>query len=481
MPPPPTQTTSSQTATVTTFYNLTRYNRYHTIASDFLVGELCHTVEVAVMHEDLKHHEIPRAWGAAVNKAAKRGEMRPSLKAEMEALVKYIVFSMWHTTERSCSQPWFLQQLDGFFIGMIDAILLLNDDDRATRINYKAIRRAFNVVFELADGAKDYMSFDNATDGAHALLVAGNIASPGCFIRNGTVQMGGQAKALEDAQFHRKLTLAHVFFMDELAKRIMNTENHEVTTWDAAFGYYAGSPAWRAFAMRACHYQQHQKCDFNNVLILNREVDHDFLKARMRLLEEEEGDKKKRKRKEAYDSGRKSEWKKVRWNKNARNSRNDDSTEDAEDAEDAEDDGCVSPGGTVNIERIADIGESLLKLERQNASRAPSSRFEDRGASIAHAKRQPSAPSPPSPSSSPSAILLPTLSSAALSQSSSPPSSPVVVVPRTPRTPSPRSPTSTAPPIFHSTPPHKAVVSVAPKRPNRFARFEKMLESVHSL
>lgn len=347
--PDPTQQESAAAALKlkeTKEYNLTRYNRYYAVATEFLNGNLCHTVEVATMHEDLKHCEIPRAWGAAIHNAAHRGVMRPTLKNEMEALVKYIVFSMWHTTERDCSQPWFFQNMENFFIACIDSILLLNDNDRTTKINYAKLCRAFQMVFDLADGAKEYMGLDNLDSGAHALLVACGVSPHPCFIRNGTCQMGGHGRGLDDHQFHRNLTLAHVVFMDEMAKRIMQSKNHAVETWDAAFGYYAGSFAWRGFASRARLYQTNAGY-YNNILILNREVDHNFLKARMRLMDADGGH---RKRVRAASPAPMK--KRMRKSPPARGV--------------TSDDGCVSPNGTLNLERIADIGQALLSMEKDS-------------------------------------------------------------------------------------------------------------------
>ncbi len=83
----------------------------------------------------------------------------------------------------------------------------------------ESLRRAFRDVLTLIDGARKYMSLDRlaGSSAVHALLVAAGHART-CFLKNGFEQMGGNMSGVHDVEMKRKLTLAHVVFMDEVAQ-----------------------------------------------------------------------------------------------------------------------------------------------------------------------------------------------------------------------------------------------------------------------
>lgn len=285
--------------------------------------------------------------------------VRSTLTTEFAALIKYIVFSMWHTTERHCMQPWFLQNLELFLVACTDSILLLNTNDNHTRVFSVEVRRAFRTIIDIAEGAKDYLGIANVESGAHALLLACSVSTTPCFIKNGRAQFGGRMPKEEanNFQFQRNITLAHVLFMDEIAKKILSTSDENVVGWSSAFGYFGGSAPWRAFARRTRLHCRDGEAYCNHVMILERKVEQCFVQARLRILEAEGVDVKRgaQRKKRGRASPTESE-------------RDDDELlrRGAQLLASDNNDGCASPGGTLDLERIADIGQTLSALEKRN-------------------------------------------------------------------------------------------------------------------
>lgn len=149
------------------------------------------------------------------------------------------------------------------------------------------VRRAFSGVLTLVEGARGYMSLDRLThsSAAHALLVAAGHASHS-FLWNGWTQLGGEvdgvpAGCVNDA--NRKMTLAHTFLMDEIARSILDGQNFNVLSWDHAFGHFAGSTKWRSFAERCKLYASRipsNLANISSVRLLEYEVEDAYRRAR---------------------------------------------------------------------------------------------------------------------------------------------------------------------------------------------------------
>ena len=240
-------------------YNLVRFNAYRRCATAFVNGAVYDMHELANMLHDLRWAEVPRAFSVALYEAARKGPLRPGLRFEFKQLIAYLTFLAFGSTEREVVQPWFLKNWDDFFVSCVDGILRLNNrPDNVILRREEILRRAFGGVLTLVEGARRYMSLDRLTESSavHALLVAAG-HSRGSFLWHGYVQFGGDESVAQEAhsgEADRPLTLAHLILMDVIAEAILATGDTEVVTWERAFGHYAGSVKWRAYAQRCKMY-----------------------------------------------------------------------------------------------------------------------------------------------------------------------------------------------------------------------------------
>lgn len=242
-------------------YNSTRFWAYKRAAEEFLTGDMHDTHQLAQMLHDLQWPEVSRAFSFAIYKAATKGTLRSDLQAEFANLVAYVAFLAFGSTERRVAQPWFLKNWDRFFISCINGLVNLHDyrhagDDDARR--ERTLRRAFEGVLALAGGAKRYMSLDRVarSSAVHALLVAAGHGERS-FLWNGFVSLGGRFEAVPPrfrVEAQRPMTMAHVVLMDVIADAVLATDDHDVATWERAFGHYAGAARWRAFADRCARF-----------------------------------------------------------------------------------------------------------------------------------------------------------------------------------------------------------------------------------
>ena len=242
-------------------YNATRFWAYKRAAEEFLTGDMYDAHQLAQMLHDLQWPEVSRAFSFAIYKAATKGTLRPDLQAEFANLVAYVAFLAFGSTERRVAQPWFLKNWDSFFVSCINGLVNLHDyrhagDDDARR--ERTLRRAFEGVLALAGGAKRYMSLDRVarSSAVHALLVAAGHGERS-FLWNGFVSSGGRSEAVPPrfrVEAQRPMTMAHVVLMDVIADAVLATDDHDVTTWERAFGHYAGAARWRAFSDRGARF-----------------------------------------------------------------------------------------------------------------------------------------------------------------------------------------------------------------------------------
>ena len=259
-------------------YNLVRFDAYKRCATEFVHGEVYDMHELANMLHDLRWSEVPRAFSVALFKAASKGPLRSGLELEFKQLVAYVTFLAFGSTERDVVQPWFLKNWDDFFVGCVDGILSLsyNRADHELKQQEDVIRRAIGGVLTLAEGARRYMSLDRLTESSavHALLVAAG-HSRGSFLWHGFLQLGGDKSEVPKMYAHestRIITLAHLFLMDVIAEAILATGDTEVVSWERAFGHYAGSIRWRAFAQRCTVYRTDAAKQMPQAVLLEHQV-----------------------------------------------------------------------------------------------------------------------------------------------------------------------------------------------------------------
>ena len=267
-------------------YNALRFWAYKRAAEEFLIGEMYDAHQLAQMLHDLQWSEVARAFSFAIYKAATKGALRPDLKVEFANLLAYVAFLAFGSTERRVAQPWFLKNWDEFFISCINGLVNLHDcrhtgDDDARRES--TLRRAFEGVLALAGGAKRYMSLDRLarSSAVHALLVAAGHGERS-FLWNGFESLGGRAEAVPPrfrVEAQRPMTMAHVVLMDVVASAVLATDDHDVTTWERAFGHYAGADRWRAFADRCARFCARRGITMHSTLLLEHRVKEAFARA----------------------------------------------------------------------------------------------------------------------------------------------------------------------------------------------------------
>jgi hypothetical protein len=232
-------------------HNESRFAAYRTAAIEFVRGEAYDPNELAHLLSDLRWNEVPRSFSVAINNASRMGPIRTTIGESFGGLLEYICFLSFGSTERRVVAPWFLQNIDFFFLALFDGLLLLNQKNTVLRADDRihALSDAFHAVFRMIDHGRMYMSLDEAvaSTGVHALLAACS-STKGTFIKNGTVQFHEPSDG--DPACDKELTLAHILFMDHVAGKILEDEDRNVETWTRPFGYFSGSKIWRSFARR---------------------------------------------------------------------------------------------------------------------------------------------------------------------------------------------------------------------------------------
>ena len=256
-------------------YNKARFEAYKQSATAFVNGRLYDANELGHMLHDIRHDEVPKAFAVALYHATKEGEVRHNLAGEFRGLVEMAVLLGFGSTERGLVQPWFLQNWDTFVVSCADGLLNLNSNDQRVQRKPDHLRRSVRGLLALVSGVRNYMSLDRLahSTGVHALLVAAG-HTKSCFLKNGFRQMGGDARKGDDPQYFRPLTLAHVLFMDEVARAVLAEPSRSVDSWERAFGHYAGAAKWRAFAARCRSYCRVPGVTAPALLMLERQVEH---------------------------------------------------------------------------------------------------------------------------------------------------------------------------------------------------------------
>lgn len=266
-------------------YNETRFWAYGRVAREFLIGEMYDTHQLAQMLHDLQWPEVSRAFSSAIYEAATRGALRPDLQEEFANLVAYVAFLAFGSTERRVAQPWFLKNWDEFVVacinGLVDEHCRNHIGDDAER--ERTLRDAFKGVLALAGGAKRYMSLDRLADSSavHALLVAAG-HNERSFLWNGLADIGEQAEAVPPrcrVEAQRPMTMAHAVLMDVIASAVLATDDHDVTTWERAFGHYAGATRWRKFADRCTRLCASRNITMHSLPLLEHRVKKAFAHA----------------------------------------------------------------------------------------------------------------------------------------------------------------------------------------------------------
>jgi len=152
-------------------------------------------------------------------------------------------------------QPWFLENIDFFFVAMLDGLLLLNVDNTKLRQGHgmPVFLRALDAMFAMLESAKQYMSLENAvgSPGVHTLIAACS-STTGSFLKNGIAMCNQPCD--DDPSCKRDLTLAHVLLMDRVAAFVLADADREIETWDKPFGQFLGSRPWTLFAKRCMQY-----------------------------------------------------------------------------------------------------------------------------------------------------------------------------------------------------------------------------------
>lgn len=274
-------------------HNATRFWAYRRVAEEFLDGASCNVHQLAQMLHDLQWPEVARAFSVAIYKAATNGALRPDLCDEFANLVAYVAFLAFGSTERRVAQPWFLKNWDEFFVSCTNGILNLydcrrvagdDDDDDAGR--ERTLRHAFGGVLALVGGTKAYMSLDRLarSSAVHALMVAAG-HNERSFLWHGVGDSGGRPGApAVPARFcaaaQRPMTMAHVVLMDVVADAVLATDDHDATTWERAFGHYAGAARWRDFARRCAAFgTERGSTTVHASLLLEHRVEEAFARA----------------------------------------------------------------------------------------------------------------------------------------------------------------------------------------------------------
>jgi hypothetical protein len=229
--------------------NEVRFEVYHTLAEAFFF-QTHHPVRTATMMLDVRFPEVPRAFASALVAAAgwhpnqvPEVPKGSAIGVAFEEVLVRTTQQAFGTSERDAVPSWFLQNYEYFFSELLRELLALFDR-YATLMDGKpasptALRRVFAMAFEMCGGARRWLSLDclAVSTGAHAVLAVCNHC------------------AVDRLDLRAPASIHRVAFMDELARRILAEDPapRDVLNAQRAFGYYAGSERWRAFAAQcAC-------------------------------------------------------------------------------------------------------------------------------------------------------------------------------------------------------------------------------------
>ena len=245
----------SSDATTSKNHNKSRFSVYKAVAIDFVDGEAFDPNELAHLLTDLRWNEVPRAFSSALMNASRRGPIRANLGESFDGLLQQVAFTSFGSVERRVLQPWFLENIDFFFVAMLDGLLLLNVDNTKLRQGHgmPVFLRALDAMFAMLESAKQYMSLENAvgSPGVHTLIAACS-STTGSFLKNGIAMCNQPCD--DDPACKRDLTLAHVLLMDRVAAFVLADGDREIETWDKPFGQFLGSRPWTLFAKRCMRY-----------------------------------------------------------------------------------------------------------------------------------------------------------------------------------------------------------------------------------
>ena len=235
-------------------------------AEDFLNGGACRTQVLLTVLQDSSWHEVPAAFAVAVFRACRDSMPRASLADEFSKIVDLVVLSACGSLEHDAIHSWVLSNWNVFARGIVEVLLEILGCDTVTLQPARAARarRAFQVAIALAGAVRKYMALDTlkSTNGAHALLAVcdNDENDSGSLLRHGYTWSnppppGGYREHVKRA-CHLPISYAHTLLMEELALAIERAEPgvNDIGTWKTAFGYFASSTKWRAFARRCKSY-----------------------------------------------------------------------------------------------------------------------------------------------------------------------------------------------------------------------------------
>ena len=237
--------------------NEVRFEAYHKLARAFFF-QTHNMTTAATMMLDVRFPEVPRAFASALVAAAGRHPNSPpsvpqgnAIAVAFEEVLVRTTRQAFGTSERDAVPSWFLQNYEYFFSELLRELLALFDRCVTLRHNKAAsppqLRRVFAMAFEMCGGARRWLSLDclAASTGAHAVLAVCNHCA------------ADRLNLRAPASIHR------VACMDELARRILTEDPapRDVLSAQRAFGYYAGSERWRAFATQCAGWHLAHGCD----------------------------------------------------------------------------------------------------------------------------------------------------------------------------------------------------------------------------
>lgn len=211
--------------------NLLRLKAVNESAGSFLDEKNCDFSRIVNLHLDLSWPEIPQAWALALFRASKR-PVRPTFVNDFKEFCDHLAFFGFGSTERAVLPPWFLKNFDMFFDGIVQGLdaLLANETNVALLDNTPRIRRLSQMLLQMAEGAKQYCALDRLekSSGAHVLLVVLNVPS-------------------------RNVPCPTVFMatlVNTTSEAILFEGDRDLSTWERAFGHFAGDSRWRSFMSR---------------------------------------------------------------------------------------------------------------------------------------------------------------------------------------------------------------------------------------
>ena len=254
-------------------YNEARFYAYLETFSAFLEDDVRHPQELVSMLHDTHWPEVPRALAVALYRAARKCTLRFTLVEEFGKIYEYVVFSAFASCEPDVVATWFLQNTDVLIRDTITQLLRIAIDagDPVARRPHidSSMRMAFRLIIGIAGAISKYTTVTRlrGATGPHVVLVVSDDEQNGSYIRNGLEQFGADA-AHKDASWQQPMTYAHVLFMDTLAEVMLEDDaKRDVTTWNEAFGHYAGHDLWRGFGGRCLETSATKRaCSWINIL-----------------------------------------------------------------------------------------------------------------------------------------------------------------------------------------------------------------------